>query len=427
MKFDEVREHFPIFKKLDAEKVVYLDNASTTQKPYEVINAVMDFYENHCSNVHRGVYRLGEEATEMFNQSRENIGKFIGAKDREIVFLRNTTEALNLLAHSLGSRLKEGDEIILSNSEHHSNIVPWQMLKERKKVRLKFINSRHDQPITPEDLSPLISGNTKIVSLTECSNILGNINDIKPISKIAHDAGAVIIVDGAQSVPHMPVNVKEMDCDFLAFSGHKMLGPSGIGCLYGKEESLEDLPPFMGGGEMIRTVTKENFTCEDIPIKFEAGTPNIEGAIGFSAAIDFLRNLGMSNVRNHEKDLISYTLKKEEESNIRDLISYGTRNIEKRAGIYAFNIGEIPKFDKENISSENISVKVHAIHPHDLSSMADKTYGVELRSGHHCAMPMTEDLGVSATTRASYYVYNTREDVEKLFEAISASIKRFGF
>ena len=427
MKFDEVREHFPIFKKLDAEGIVYLDSASTTQKPFEVINAVTDFYENHCSNVHRGVYRLGEEATEMFNHSRENIGKFIGARDREIVFVRNTTEALNLLSYSLGSTLKEGDEIILSNSEHHSNIVPWQMLRERKKVRLKFVNSRHDGPISPEDLLPLISSNTKIVSLTECSNILGNINDIKPISKIAHDAGAVMIVDGAQSVPHMPVNVRDLDCDFLAFSGHKMMGPSGIGCLYGKEEALEKLPPFMGGGEMIRTVTKENFSCEDIPIKFEAGTPNIEGAIGFSAAVDFLRNLGMSSVRNHEKELIAYTLKKEEESNIEDLISYGTRNIEKRAGIYAFNIGEIPKFDKEHISSENVSVKIHAIHPHDLSSLADRTYGVELRSGHHCAMPMTEDLGVSATTRASYYVYNTREDVDKLFEAIKASIRRFGF
>ncbi len=426
MESNEIREHFPIFKRFGREGIVYLDNAATTQKPTEVIEAVVDFYTNYCSNVHRGVYRLGEEATEKFNKARENIGNFIGAKDNEIVFVRNTTEALNLLANSLGSKLGEGDEIILSNSEHHSNIVPWQMLRERKNVKIKFINSKHTETIKPDDVADLITKKTRIVSLTACSNILGNINDMKEITNVVHDSGAIMIVDGAQSVPHMPVKVKDIGCDYLAFSGHKMLGPTGIGCLFGREESLENLPPFLGGGEMIRTVTKEGFTCEEIPLRFEAGTPNIEGAIGLSAAVNFLKRIGMENVRQHEKELITYTMKQEEENNIKGLVSYGTRNMDRRAGIYAFNIGEIPKFDRENLSDGNISLKVQAIHSHDLSSVADRTYGVELRSGHHCAMPMIQDLGVTAATRASFYVYNSRDDVDRLFDAIKASVKRFG-
>ncbi len=406
---EEIRSHFPIFKRFEKEGIIYLDNAATTQKPSEVIEAIVSYYENSNSNVHRGVYRIGEEATDLYNKSRENIASFIGGKPEGTIFVRNATEGLNLAASSLSRMIGKDGEIIVSRMEHHSNIVPWQIASQNTGIRLKMMESNVESNLKWEDVEKYLTDRTKIVSITHASNILGTINDLNEMGKNLHDRGIIFIVDAAQSVPHMPVNVSDLDCDLMAFSGHKMLGPSGIGVLYGKPELLEEMPPYMGGGEMIKEVFEDHFTPADIPEKFEAGTPNIEGAIGLSAAVDFLKKLGMENVRAHEKDLISYTLRREEELNIPALRSYGPRNPEIRGGIYTFNIKKDSK-DGKPFGNE--------VHPHDISHMADRIEGVELRSGHHCAMPQTVSLGVYATARASYYIYNTREDVDHLFNAI---------
>ena len=324
---EEIKKNFPIFERqISNRRMVYLDSAATTQKPRQVVDAIVDYYYSCNSNVHRGIYRISDEATELYDRSRENVASFIGAGDSsELVFLRNTTEALNLLSYTLGKNLHRDDEILLTVMEHHSNLVPWQFLQE-KGIKLKFADIDDEGKLDMDDFQAKISPSTRIVSVTHVSNLLGTINNVKELGKIAHENDALFIVDGAQSAPHMKVDVKDIDCDFFAFSGHKMLAPTGIGGLYGKRDLLEKMDPFMGGGEMINTVSLEKSTWAEVPLKFEAGTPNIEGAIGFSAAVDFLRNIGMDNVREHEKYLIGYTLKKEEESGIEGLKSYGPRN-----------------------------------------------------------------------------------------------------
>ncbi len=412
---EKIREDFPIYKRFLREGIIYLDNAATTQKPISVINAIVDYYENHNSNVHRGVYRVGEEATDLYNGSRENIANFIKAKPENIVFVRNATEGLNLAASGLVSLLNDGDEILLSRMEHHSNIVPWQIQSTRKNIRLKFIENGPDEQISWKLIEENLTEKTKVVSLTACSNILGTINDLSDVGRHLHNLGIFFVVDGAQSVPHMDVNVNRLQCDLMAFSGHKMLGPAGIGCLYGTEEILDRMPPYMGGGEMIKEVFEDHFTTADIPEKFEAGTPNIEGAIGMSAAVNYLKNIGMDNVREHEHDTISYIFKREDELNMKELVSYGPRNPDIKSAIFTFNI------KKKGVNERPYGNEVH---PHDISHMADRMEGVELRSGHHCAMPMTVSLGVYATARASFYIYNDHKDVDHLFNSIERIIRR---
>ncbi len=416
LSWQQIKGDFPLLIN-KGKNLIFLDNAATTQKPKQVIDAIVDYYTNWNSNVRRGIYRLSEEATDHYEKSRENISNFIGSSDpRQLAFVRNTTEALNLLAYSMGHNLHEGDEILLTIMEHHSNIVPWQFLQE-KGVKLKFADINEDGTLDMEDFRNKLTRKTKVVSVTHCSNLLGTINDAAELAKLAHDNGSLFILDGAQSVPHMPVDVEKLDCDFLAFSGHKMLGPMGIGVLYGKYDLLNGLPPFNGGGEMISQVYTDHSTYADAPEKFEAGTPNVEGAIGLSAAVDYLRNIGMDEVRSHEKDLISYTLKKEEEHHIDILKSYGPRDMEKRGGIYTFNLGEFnPLSMSEGLINEQIRVGSN-VHPHDVATGLDSS-NVAVRAGHHCAMPLTHRLNVVATSRASYYIYNSREDVDLLFESL---------
>lgn len=410
-----IKKDFPIFS--NNPDLCYLDSAATTQKPRQVIEAIEDYYYSCNSNVHRGIYRISEEATNRFESSRENISNFIGSRDpRQIVFTRNATESLNLLAYTLGKTLHPGDEVLLSTMEHHSNIVPWQFLRE-KGIIVNFADITPEGTLDIEDLSQKMTNRTRIVSLTHVSNVLGCINPVSEIGKIVHDNSSIFIVDSAQGVPHMPVDVEKMDCDFLAFSGHKMLGPTGIGCLYGKFDLLDKLPPFMGGGEMIMEVSLAGAKWNETPLKFEAGTPNIEGAIGLSAAVNYLRNIGMDNVRSHEKDLISYTM--ERAGDVEDLKYYGPIDPEKHGGVFTFNIGDVPAFDLErDLAGKGINVSANGIHPHDTATIMDRD-DIAIRSGHHCAMPLMTRLGVSATSRASFYIYNGREDVDRFFAAIN--------
>ncbi len=414
--WERIKEDFPIFRNLGSG-YVYLDSAATSQKPMSVIKAISDFYLYNNSNVHRGIYRLSEEATEMYGRSRENVSNFIGSHDPgQIVFVRNATEALNLLSYTLGWELVSGDEILITIMEHHSNIVPWQFLQD-KGIKLVYADIRPDGTLDMDDLQSKVSPRTKILSVTHVSNVLGTVNPVREIGKIAHDNGSTFIVDGAQSVPHMPVNVETIDCDFMAFSGHKMLGPTGIGVLYGKRELLEKMHPFMGGGEMISEVYRDHSTWADVPEKFEAGTPDIAGAIGLSAAVDYLRSIGMDNVMKHGRDLMKLTFEMEAEENIPGLLSYGPRNTDIRGPVYSFSIGEIPPFGvNQALVDDGIGVGT-AIHPHDVASSLDAS-GIAVRSGHHCAMPLTHRLNTVATTRASYYVYNTEEDVRRLFRSL---------
>ena len=415
--WEKIKQDFPIFHSEKNRNLTYLDSAATSQKPKKVIDAVTYFYENYYSNVHRGIYSLSEIATDMYEKARENVSSFIGsASPEQVVFLRNTTEALNLLSYTLGRDLVAGDEVLISIMEHHSNIVPWQFLEERG-IKVSYTDITEEGKLDMEDFSRKLTPRTRIVSMTQVSNLLGTINPVRVMGKMAHDNGSIFIVDGAQSVPHMKVDVRDIGCDFLAFSGHKMLGPSGIGVLYGKQEMLEEMHPFLGGGEMIRTVSTSGSTWNDVPLKFEAGTPNMEGAIGLSAAVDYLDEIGMDQVRDHEMDLIQYTLKLEEEYNINDLVSYGPRNPDGRGGVYSFNMGEMPPMDMYSQFSDNGVVIGSSVHPHDVSSSLDEA-DVAVRSGHHCAMPLNHRLGVVATSRASYYIYNTRNDVEKLFDQL---------
>jgi len=400
-----LRNDFPIFKKkINGKELVYLDNASTTQKPYSVIDSITDFYTNYNSNIHRAVYQLAEEATELYEQSRKKIANFINACPEEIVFTRNTTESINLIAHSWArSNLKKDDGVVITELEHHSNIVPWQILCQEIGTRLEYAGIDENGFLDLEHMIELISSKkVKLVSLSHMSNVLGTIVPIERIIKIAHEHGIPVIVDGAQSVPHMPVNVKNMDCDFLVFSAHKMLGPTGVGVLYAKKELLENMRPFMGGGDMIKEVFKFHTNYNEVPYKFEAGTPNIADVVGFGAAIDYLEKIGMENIRRHEISLTEYAL--ESILSLKYVTVYGPRDPKYRGGVISFNIADI--------------------HPHDLATIMND-YGIAIRSGHHCAQVLMQRLDVPATSRASFYIYNTKEEIDKFVNAIKEAGRIF--
>lgn len=400
-----LRNDFPIFKKkINGKELVYLDNASTTQKPYSVIDSITDFYTNYNSNIHRAVYQLAEEATELYEQSREKIANFINVRPEEIVFTRNTTESINLIAHSWArSNLKKDDGIVITELEHHSNIVPWQILCQEIGTRLEYVGIDENGFLDLEHMIELISSKkVKLVSLSHMSNVLGTIVPIEGIIKVAHQHGIPVIVDGAQSVPHMPVNVKNMDCDFLVFSAHKMLGPTGVGVLYAKKEFLEKMRPFMGGGDMIKEVFKFHTNYNEVPYKFEAGTPNIADVVGFGAAIDYLEKIGMENIRRHEISLTEYAL--ESILSLKYVTVYGPRDPKYRGGVISFNIADI--------------------HPHDLATIMND-HGIAIRSGHHCAQVLMQRLDVPATSRASFYIYNTKEEIDKFVNAIKEAGRIF--
>ncbi len=393
----EIKKDFPIFTNSD---LVYLDNAATSQKPQSVLDAVDSLYKEANANVHRAIYSLGSEATKRYEGSRKKVAEFIGAlTENEIVFTSGTTESINLLARSIGNTLKPDDEILISEMEHHSNIVPWQLAAKRTGATLRYIPITESGELDLSEPNKYFTANTKIVSLTQMSNVLGTINPIKELSQLAHNVNAIMIVDGAQGASHIPVNIQELECDFYAFSGHKMLGPTGIGVLWGKTELLNEIEPFMGGGEMINVVTMEESTWNDIPYKFEAGTPNFAQAVGLGAAIDYLENIGMSNVETHENSLTDYALKKLNEIN--GIRIHGSAP--NRGGVISFN--------------------VDGIHPHDLAQFLNED-NIAIRVGHHCAQPLLKTLGETATARLSFYIYNDERDVNKFCASIE-TIKRY--
>jgi len=401
----ELRNDFPIFrKKINGKDLVYLDNASTTQKPYTVIESITDFYSNYNSNIHRAVYQLAEEATKMYEQSREKIANFINVRPEEIIFTRNTTESINLIAHSWARlNLKKDDGVAITEIEHHSNIVPWQILSQEIGTRLEYVGIDENGFVDLEHMIELISSKKiKLVSLSHMSNVLGTIVPIERIIRIAHENGIPVIVDGAQSVPHMPVNVKNMDCDFLVFSAHKMLGPTGVGVLYAKKEHLEKMKPFLGGGDMIKEVFKFHTDYNEVPYKFEAGTPNIADVVGFGAAIEYLEKIGMENIRKHEIYLTDYAL--ESMLSLKHVTIYGPRDPKARGGVISFNIADI--------------------HPHDLATIMND-HGIAIRSGHHCAQVLMQRLDVPATSRASFYIYNTKEEIDSFVNAIKEAGRIF--
>ena len=401
----ELRNDFPIFKKkINGKDLVYLDNASTTQKPYSVINSITDFYSNYNSNIHRAVYQLAEEATELYEQSRKKIANFINVRPEEIIFTRNTTESINLIAHSWArSNLKKDDVITITEIEHHSNIVPWQILCQEIGTRLEYVGIDESGFLDVEYLIELISSRkVKLVSISHMSNVLGTIVPIERIIKTAHQYKIPVIVDGAQSVPHMPVDAKNLDCDFLVFSAHKMLGPTGVGVLYAKKELLEKMKPFMGGGDMIKEVFKFHTNYNEVPYKFEAGTPNIADVVGFGAAVDYLEKIGMENIRKHEIYLTEYAL--ESMQSLKYITIYGPMDSKFRGGVISFNIADI--------------------HPHDLATIMND-HGIAIRSGHHCAQVLMQRLDVPATSRASFYIYNTKEEIDKFVNAIKEAGRIF--
>ena len=405
--FENIRKDFPILERKvrDNKTLVYLDNASTTQKPNQVIDAINDYYKNHNANIHRAVYALAEEATELYEQTRDKVANFINVPNRdEIIFVRGTTEAINLVAYAWGrTHIKEGDIIVTTEYEHHSNIVPWQLLTQEKGAKLEYIGMDDNGELILEDLDKyLATGKVKLVAFSLMSNVLGTISDAEAIISKCKDAGVLTLVDGAQAVPHMKVDVEKLNCDFFAFSGHKMLGPTGIGILWVKKPVLETMNPFHGGGDMIREVHKYETTWNDLPYKFEAGTPNIADVVGFGAAIDYLTKIGMDNIREHEIELTKYALEKL--SQVKGLHVYGTKDIAKRGGVISFNFADV--------------------HPHDVAQIIDEE-GIAVRSGHHCAQVLMERLNVAATSRASFYIYNTKEDIDVLVNSLNTVARLF--
>ncbi|HIK01509.1 TPA: cysteine desulfurase [archaeon] len=394
---EKIRKDFPILKReINGNALVYFDNASTSQKPQSVIDSISDFYTNSNANVHRGTSTLSEEASELYEGAHRKVANFIGANSMaELAFTKNTTESLNLLAYSWGlNNLKKNDEIVITRMEHHSNLLPWQQICNKTGAQMKFIEINDDYALNLEQAAELMSSKTKLVSAVHVSNSLGTINDVKTLGKIAHDNNALMIVDGAQSAPHMEIDVKDIDCDFFAFSGHKMLGPTGIGALYGKEELMKELEPFNFGGGMISEVEYDSAKWNVSPWKFEAGTANIAQGIGFGKAIDYLNKVGMNKIYQHEKELTKYAL--EELENFEDLRLY-TPTLEKLAGIISFTM--------------------EGIHPHDISALVDEE-GVAIRGGHHCTQPLMKLLGIDASARASFYLYNTKEEIDIFVEAL---------
>jgi len=401
-----IKEDFPIFSiKVYDKPLVYLDNAATSHRPKQVIEAIRRFYEEFNANVERGLHYLSQKASEMYEDAHKTIAKFIGARSwNEVVFTYNTTYALNIIALSWGlNNLKEGDEIVLTIMEHHSNMLPWRFIAKKTGAKIKYVTIKKDYTLDYEDLESKISEKTKVIAITQMSNVLGTINNIKYITKLAHKVGAIVVVDGAQSVPHMPVNVKELDVDFLAFSSHKMLGPTGLGVLYGKKEFLEEISPAISGGGTIRDVTLEEVIWAHIPEKLEAGTPHIAGAIGLAEAAEYLMKLGMDNVRRHERELTEYALKLLKEELEDFVIHYGPTMLDVKGGIIAFN--------------------VKGYDHHAVAAFLD-TEGIAVRSGMHCAHPLHHHLGLKGTVRASFYIYNVKEDVDALVEALK-KLRRF--
>ena len=401
-----IRAQFPILaREVHGHPLVYLDNAATTQKPQSVIDALTGYYTTMNANIHRGLHTLAEEATAAYEDVRKQIAAFIGAgSHREIVFTRNTTESLNLLAYTLGARLRPGDEIVLTAAEHHSNLVPWQLVTQRTGAVLRFIELNDDQQIDVDTARAAINANTRIVSIVHMSNVLGSIAPVAEISEMARSVGATMIVDAAQSAPHIPVDVEQLGADYLAFSAHKMLGPTGVGVLWGRQELLADLDPFLGGGEMISVVTREESSWAALPHKFEAGTPNIADVVAFGAAIDFLNEVGMDAVAAHDAELTNYAV--ERLSRLEGLDIYGPADPSDRSAVIAFNYRDI--------------------HSHDVATILDRS-GIAVRAGHHCAQPLMRTLGVPATARASFYLYNERTEVDALVDGLLEAGERFGF
>ncbi len=402
---NHIRKDFPILSRtIYGKPLVYLDNAATSQKPKSVIQSLVDYYESYNSNIHRGVHTLSMEATDRHEEARSKCTRFIGAKEeKSLIMVRNTTEAINLVAQTWGKyNISEGDEILTTHMEHHSNLVPWQKLAKQNGASLKFIELNEDGMLDLSNINKLITERTKLLALTHMSNVLGTINPVKELIEIAHKMGAKVLIDGAQSVPHMKVDVTDMGCDFFAFSGHKMLAPTGIGVLYVKPEILEHMEPFLFGGDMVSQVWDDTATWNDLPWKFEAGTPNIADLIGLGTAIDYLESLGMDEVREHEMALTGYAL--EQFDRLNDIKVFGPKDLSKRGGVISFHSDDV--------------------HPHDMGTMLDRE-GIAIRTGHHCAMPLTRKLSVVATARASFYIYNTEEEVDKLTSAIRATLDYF--
>ncbi len=403
----KLREDFPILRrKVHGKPLAYLDNAATTQKPNVVIGTLRNYYETHNANIHRGVHTLSYESTLMYEEAHEKVARFIGAHDwRGIVFTRNATESINLVAYAWGmGNLKKDDEVLITLMEHHSNIVPWQMLRDRIGIRLKFLGVDAGGNLKMDDLPRLITDRTRLVSVVHASNVLGTVNPVKRIAAEARKAGALVLIDAAQSVPHLPVDVIDMDCDFLAASGHKMMGPTGTGFLYGRPGLLESMDPFLYGGDMISKVTTEKSTWNELPWKFEAGTPDIGGAIALGAAADYLTGVGLENIQAHERELLGYALGRLSEYDWITVYGHGDRE-EERVGVVSFN--------------------VDGVHPHDVAGILDEA-GIAVRSGHHCAQPLMSELGMDFAVRMSFYVYNTKEEIDLAVEAIKKAKKLFG-
>lgn len=396
---EAIREDFPIFA--TEPPLAFLDNAASTQTPRPVVDAMDAYYDTYRSNIHRGIYRISEEATEQYERAREKVAKLINApRTRQVIFTRNTTESINLVAYSWGStNIREGDEIVLTTMEHHSNLVPWQLLAQRTGATLRFLEVTDEGLLDFTQLHDLLTEKTKLVAIGHVSNVLGTINPIQSIIETAHAGGAKVIIDAAQSVPHFQVDVQQLDCDFLAFSGHKMCGPTGIGVLYGKSELLEEMPPFLGGGSMIRSVERDISSYAELPAKFEAGTPSIAEAIGLGHAVDYITQANLAAIHVHEQELLKYAHQRLEQ--IEGITLYGPAPHQK-TGVISFNMD--------------------GIHPHDIAGILD-THSVAVRAGHHCAQPLMKRLDVIATVRASFYLYNTIEDVDRLYEGLCRAQK----
>lgn len=400
-----IRQDFPVLhQEVHGRPLVYLDSAASSQKPRLVIEALDEYYRRYNANVHRGIHTLSERASHAYEEARRKVGRFINARSpKEIIFTRNTTESINLVAYAWGrANIGPGDEILLTEMEHHSNLIPWQLLAEEKEARLRFIPVTDDGLLDLDRLDDLLTERTRLVAVVHMSNALGTVNPVAEIGRRAHAAGARVLVDGAQSVPHFPIDVRELDCDFLAFSGHKMCGPTGIGVLYGKRELLEAMPPFLGGGDMIKEVFLDSATWNELPWKFEAGTPSIAQAIGLGYAVDYLTSVGMDRVHEHEQQLVRYAV--EALSAMGGLIQYGPP-AEMRGGVATFNIP--------------------GVHPHDVSTILDSE-GVAIRAGHHCAQPLMRRFNVPATVRASFYLYNAPEEIDVLIRGLDKAKTIFG-
>lgn len=398
-------DDFPVLKiQEDEKRLVYLDSSATTQKPIQVIDSIEKYYRSSNANPHRGAYKLSIDSTKAYDDARDKVRSFIDAEfSKEIIFTKNATEGLNLLATSYGlENVNEGDEIVISILEHHSNLIPWQIVARKKKAILKYLYINEDGEIPYDEIKNKITEKTKIVSITHVSNALGTINPVKDIIKYAHSKGARVIIDGSQSVPHMRVSVRDLDADFLVFSAHKLLGPMGLGVVYGKKDLLEKMPPYIVGGDMIEYVYEQSATFAEIPNKFEGGTQNVEGAVGLQAAIEYLESIGMNKIEEIEKELLAYAL--ERMSKLDYVTVYGPKNINNRSSI--------------------ISFAIDGVHPHDVASIFD-SLGVAIRSGNHCAQPLMRYMNINATCRASFYFYNTKEDVDRLIEAIEKTYNMF--